>query len=397
MHQSFQQTCLVQEWGEVNIDVATKFSVNNIIQSFIGINQFTFDERVDNDGDNFTDMTLQDRISVFNKWNFKRKENRLFTIAARYVKEKTGLEVIWIGMKALHRGGDEVYGESIYTDRWEVFGTYQLPFKERIMFQFSANGHDQNSVYGITEYIADQRVVFSQLVWDKELRDKHSLLGGLTMRYTYYDDNTPSTASPDTSSLANKPTHTYLPGILLQDEITLNEKGKLLIGIRYDNNSLHGHIFTPRLNYKWSSLNNLNTFRASLGTGYRVVNIFTEDHAALTGTREVIITSELNPERSINGNLNYVRNIFTRNNALVNIDASLFYTHFDNKIIPDYDTNPNQIIYDNIDGKGVSQGISINIEVVKSAFQIPRRSNSHGCLYCGGRIKSAPRINGEIL
>ena len=94
-------------------------------------------------------------------------------------------------------------------------------------------------------------------------------------------------------------------------------------------------------------MNNLNTIRVSLGTGYRVANIFTEDHAALNGTREVIIASELNPERSINGNLNYVRNIYTRNNALLNIDASVFYTHFDNKIIPDYDTNPNQIIYDN--------------------------------------------------
>ena len=37
------------------------------------------------------------------------------------------------------RGGDSIYGESIYTKRWEVFGVYQLPFKENIMLQFSAN------------------------------------------------------------------------------------------------------------------------------------------------------------------------------------------------------------------------------------------------------------------
>ena len=116
------------------------------------------------------------------------------------------------------------------------------------------------------------------------------------------------------------------------------------------------------MNYKWSSPNKLKTLRASFGTGYRVANVFTEDHAALTGAREVIIASELMPERSINGNINYVRNIYTGNNALVNIDASVFNTHFDNKIIPDYDTNPDQIIYDNLDGKGVSQGISLNLD-----------------------------------
>ena len=354
-------------WSELNADVAAKVSLGKNVDTFFGVNYFEFDQRIDNDGDNFTDMTLQNRTSIFNKWNFKRKNNRVFTLAGRiFTEDRFGGDLDWD--EDLHRGGDEVYGESIYTDRWEVFGTYELPNMEHVVFQFSANGHAQNSVYGDTEYIADQRVGFSQLVWDKELAGAHSLLGGLTMRYTYYDDNTPATATADTVNPGNLPTHTYLPGIFLQDEIALNENSKLLLGMRYDNNSLHGHIFTPRLNYKWSSPNKLKTLRASFGTGYRVANVFTEDHAALTGAREVIIASELMPERSINGNINYVRNIYTRNNALVNIDASVFYTHFDNKIIPDYDTNPDQIIYDNLDGKGVSQGISLNLDVVKNAF-----------------------------
>ena len=355
-------------WGELNVDVASKFSINENIDVFIGVNHFRFDERVDNDGDNFTDMTLQDRTSIFNKWNFNRKEGRVFTLAGRMVAEdRFGGDVEWD--EEIHRGGDEVYGESIYTDRWEVFGTYELPLKEHVLFQFSANSHDQNSVYGDREYIADQQVGFGQLVWNKEIRESHSLLGGFTMRYTYYDDNTPATATADTVNPRNLPTHTYLPGIFLQDEIALNENSKLLLGMRYDNNSLHGHIFTPRVNYKWSSLNKLHTLRASFGTGYRVANVFTEDHATLTGARELIISSELFPERSINSNLNYVRNLYTRNDALVHIDASVFYTHFDNKIIPDYDTNPNQIIYDNLDGKGVSQGISLNLDMVKRTLK----------------------------
>ena len=105
-------------------------------------------------------MTLQNRTSIFNKWNFKRKNNRVFTLAGRiFTEDRFGGDLDWD--EDLHRGGDEVYGESIYTDRWEVFGTYELPIREHVVFQFSANGHAQNSVYGDTEYIADQRVGFS--------------------------------------------------------------------------------------------------------------------------------------------------------------------------------------------------------------------------------------------
>jgi outer membrane receptor for ferrienterochelin and colicins len=98
------------------------------------------------------------------------------------------------------------------------------------------------------------------------------------------------------------------------------------------------------------------------GTGFRVVNLFTEDHAALSGARDVIIANNLKPEQSINANLNYIKKINFDNGTFIGIETSLFHTRFSNKIISDYDTNPNQIIYDNINGYAISQGISTNID-----------------------------------
>ena len=141
--------------------------------------------------------------------------------------------------------------------------------------------------------------------------------------------------------------------------MTLSESHQVLIGMRYDNNSRHGNIWTPRFGYKWSP-NEKNTIRFNAGTGFRVVNLFTEDHAALTGAREIIIDDELSPERSINANLNFIHRIYADNGRFIRIDASAWYTYFDNQIIPDYETNSNQIIYDNLSGFGVSQGFSIN-------------------------------------
>jgi outer membrane receptor for ferrienterochelin and colicins len=125
------------------------------------------------------------------------------------------------------------------------------------------------------------------------------------------------------------------------------------------------------MNYKIQP-NKFNTLRLSIGNGFRVVNLFTEDHAALTGARQVVIQSALKPEQSWNGNLNYTRFI-SKGKGFANIDASAFYTYFTNRIIADYDTDPNKIIYDNLNGYAVSRGISLNTEY---AFTFPLKINA---------------------
>lgn len=52
-----------------------------------GINYFNFQNSIDKDGDEFTDKTLQSQISVFQKWNFERTQNRIITLAGCYYHE----------------------------------------------------------------------------------------------------------------------------------------------------------------------------------------------------------------------------------------------------------------------------------------------------------------------
>lgn len=122
-------------------------------------------------------------------------------------------------------------------------------------------------------------------MYNKRIKENHDFLLGIAYRYTFYDDNTFATI--DENGIKNKPSKTHLPGIFLQDEISLNKQNKLLLGARWDYNSIHGNIFSPRINYKWNSKDKSDIFRVSIGNGFRVANVFTEDHAALTGAREV--------------------------------------------------------------------------------------------------------------
>ena len=345
-------------WEEINTDIGFKYNASKKIQGLLGINYFNYQNIIDNNNDNFTDLTLQNRISIFNKLNIERRNNKLFTVAFRYVYEdRWGGETNW---NKSFRGTDLVYGESIYTSRWETFGTYELPTTENIRLQFSANGHRQDSFYGTDSYKADQLIAFGQLIYNKKIKKEHDLLFGIAYRYTTYDDNTFATSESDGET--NKPSVIHLPGVFLQDEISLTNQHKLLIGARYDYNSLHGTIFSPRVNYKWNSKNNKNILRFSIGNGFRVANIFTEDHAALSGAREVVFEGELSPEKSWNANVNFVKKI-SINNTLISLDASGFYTHFNNRILPDYETDPNKIIYANLNGFSVSKGLSLNSDI----------------------------------
>lgn len=349
---------MATSWGELNADLGVKFTVSELATILTGVNYFNYDNVVDNNNDNFTDVTIQERVSIFQKWNFNRKDKKLFTLAGRYYWEsRWGGELDWT---PAFKGGNEIYGEAISTERFEFLGQYELPTKEHFMASFSFNSHAQNSVYGNVPYLADQKIGFGQLTWDKVF-NKHDLLLGSALRYTYYDDNTPATRG-DLNSLNNEPNVIWLPGIFVQDQVTFNSSHKLLLGLRYDYNEAHGNIVTPRLAYKWS-ISPTDIFRINMGTGFRVVNLFTEEHAALTGAREVIIKEDLNPEQSLNINANYIKNIYFKNGSSGSIEFSSWYTHFSNVIFPDYETNTNQIIYKNLNGSAVTKGISLNADL----------------------------------
>lgn len=343
----------VSGWGEVNTDIGIKYRLSNNSSGLLGINYFNYSNPIDKNQDGFTDLTLQDRISIFNKIKIGNK----FNIVGRYLYEdRWGGQMNWSREK---RGSDQIYGESIYTSRFELFGDYR--FNQNFSFQFSYNDHSQNSFYGLLPFNANQTVGFSQFLWSRNIK-YHKILIGTSYRYTLYDDSTVATFDEKLS--LNKVSRTHLPGIFFQDEIELNTNNIFLMGLRYDYNSLHGNIITPRLNYKLSSNDKSASLRLSFGSGYRVVQVFTEDHAALTGARDVIFLEDLNPERSWNFNINFFKKFYLKQGVLLDLDFSVFNTQFSNKIIPDYDTDPNKIIYNNLNGSSTNQGASINLNLL---------------------------------
>ncbi len=342
-------------YNELNTDVSFKMKTGKS-NALFGFNLFGFNKRFDVNSDGFTDVTLQNRVSAFNKWNFSRKSKQPFGFAIRLFHEnRWGGQLNW---NSKWRGSDSIYGETITTKRVELMGNYGIKAgKEQLLLEYSYNYHNQQSYYGTVPYFAKQHGAFVQLRWNKEIKH-HTITTGIPFRYTWYDDNTVATKKPDTN--VNLPSINFLKGLFIQDEARLSEKVTLLAGVRYELTDLHGAILSPRTALRWKLREN-HLLRLSAGNGFRVVNLFTEDHAALSGAREVVIAEKLKPERSWNANLNY-SGTFTQKAGYFTVDATLFYTYFSNKILPDYDSDPQKIIYNNINGYAVSRGFSVNTD-----------------------------------
>ncbi|HEX6333231.1 MAG TPA: TonB-dependent receptor [Flavisolibacter sp.] len=347
---------MTTSWLEHNVDLGYNYTIGKKIHSLLGVNYFNYTKPFDKNNDGFTDVTLQHRVSLFNKWKAERADQKEASVAARlFYEDRWGGEMNW---SRRYRGSDQVYGESIYTKRLELIGKYDLPVAEQVSVNASVTVHDQDSYYGTVPYMAKQQVFFGQVKWDRELSASHFLVSGIAGRYNFYDDN--STATVDTLTRANHPERSFIPGIFVQDEWRLNARHNLLLGIRLDHHPVHKYIVTPRAAYKWS-VTDRQVLRINAGTGFRVVNLFTEDHAALTGARVVEIREALKPEQSYNVNLNYTwRNGST--SRQFGVDASVWYTYFHNQIIADYTTDPNKIIYNNLPGHAESRGVTLNMD-----------------------------------
>lgn len=329
-------------------------------KGFIGLNYAYINDFDDRNNDGFGDLVNLDRYSLFTKWDISRPSDKKFTIATKYYYEdrRNGVEEFLEDRNYKNlRGSDSIYGESIYTNRAELFGTYELATAASLKIDYSLSHHLQDSYYGADYYKAEQAIAFANFIWDKQL-DDHSILAGLTSRYQHYDDNTVATSDSTAAGIENTPDNQFVPGVFLQDEWRIDDKFTVLAGGRVDHYSKHGAIFSPRLNLKYKP-GQWTTVRGNFGTGFRIVNLFTEDHAFITGQRSVEITEELKPEKSLNGALN-VNHVYSLGKSQGTLDLDVYYTYFFNKIIPDYD-DPNKIIYANTDGHAITKGIGVNI------------------------------------
>ena len=147
-----------------NVAYAPKIGKTN---GFIGLNYAYQNDYDDITNDGFGDAINIDRIALFSKFNIARNSQKLFNISVKYYYEdrRNGVKEFLENRNYRKlRGNDEIYGESIYTNRFEFFGTYHFNLPTNLKLDYSFSNHHQNSYYGDTFYQADQQIAFGNLI-----------------------------------------------------------------------------------------------------------------------------------------------------------------------------------------------------------------------------------------
>jgi outer membrane receptor for ferrienterochelin and colicins len=340
---------------EFSNDLAFRWKLGTHIKSLSSISLYNFNKPYDVNKDGFSDLALQNRISLFNKITIGKNEE--YQMALRYFKEdRWGGQLNW---SEQWRGTDSVYGEAINTNRVEVLQNFKINRFIPMDVQSSYVYHQQNSTYGTTQFNANQHLFFVQGVHQYKIKKQEYEIGS-SFNFQHYDDNTVLTRNTvDTSKTI--PLKIVSPGVFVQQQISWSKSWKSLLAWRTDFQQAHGFIHSPRLSIQYKR-NEQTQYRLGLGRGFRVVNVFTEDHAALSGDRKIKIAESLNPESSINSFFS-IDHLSLLVNATLKTEVHFFYSYFFNRIQANYDEDPNSIIYRNLNGSVESRGVNIRFDL----------------------------------
>lgn len=121
--------------------------------------------------------------------------------------------------------------------------------------------------------------------WRGGVIDGHIVTAGMEYRS---DDRTDDSLESDVENFA----------LFLQDEVSLGERFQVVLGLRYDDHSGFGSLFSPRVNLAYR-INDLLRFRAAYGAGFRAPTAFElYSGSPYTINRVLIPNSDLEPETS---------------------------------------------------------------------------------------------------
>lgn len=321
--------------------------------------------KIDRDNDNFLDLPQLTRYMVMNKWKYGNEKDWGLNskIGFRFLNEQR------IGGQTHYnpesdKGSSSIYGQSIALNQPEIWTKtgYRLNDKHNFVLFASAFHQDQNSFFGTVKYKAQQTNFYGNLQYELNYKS-NDLKTGISYRHLKLDENI---AFKDTflkrTYAGNYKRIENIPGLFAENTMRLlNNKLTWIVGIRGDYHNQFGYQFTPRTLVKYD-IKPKTILRANVGTGWRTVNLFSENIGLLVSSRDIVFVEQLNPEKAINYGINLTQKFDTKNNFLSGYFSIDYYrTDFQNQIFPDYDSDPTKAIVKNFKGTSISNGFQAEL------------------------------------
>jgi outer membrane receptor for ferrienterochelin and colicins len=316
--------------------------------------------KVDRDNDNFLDLPLLTRYMFYNKWKYGNEKNWGWSarIALRMVHEqRIGGQTNFEAKK--DEGSNRVYGQTVSINQPELWMKtgYRLNDIHNFVLFASAYQQQQASYFGTVKYTAGQNNFYTNLQHELNY-SAHDLKTGLSYRFLHVDEDI---AFTDTllkrSYNGNYQRVEHITGVFTENTMRFfNNRLTWIAGIRSDYHQVFGLHITPRTLVKYD-ITPKTIIRANIGSGWRTVNLFSENIGLLVSSRNIIFMEALRPEKSVNIGFNLTQKFETHDNNLTGyFSADYYHTNFQNQIFPDYDSDPTKAIIKNFTGTSISNG-----------------------------------------
>ncbi|MBL7942402.1 MAG: TonB-dependent receptor plug domain-containing protein [Flavobacteriales bacterium] len=356
---------LVNSFAEKHANVSTAFSAGQW-NNYLAVHASTPGNRIDRDDDTFMDIPLITRYSMYNKWRFRNENEDGWSsfIGLRYTDEQR------VGgqsdFKTNENAGTRIaYGQWINIRQPEVFAKsgYRFNANSKISLFTSAVGQSQQSWYGLLKYDATQLNAYVNLQheWFIGNRSQHDIKYGASFRHfelnediTFTEDSIIRSIEGRYSNLENIP-GLFAEGIwaLVPDTLTL------ITGVRGDVHNRWGAALTPRFMLRYLPFVNTD-IRISAGTGWRTVNLFSENVNLLSTGRELIFRENIQPEKALNTGISITQK-FSISTSEFTVTADFYHTSFSNQFFPEYDLSPGEVVISNFTGTSVSNGFQTEL------------------------------------
>lgn len=315
-------------------------------------------QRLDHNNDGFVDMPTGHQYSAMSRWTYGDHHSG-------GIESQTAVKVLTekrLGGQKDFTSEDlfadsSRYGMLVKTNRVEAFNKTGYIFKRpatSVGWINAVSYHDQRSHIGGTQYNGTEQSWYSNLIFQSYIGNtNHTMYTGSSLWYDHYNETLQNNAVQRTD---------VIPGVFAQYSSNLTEKLTVLGGIRADHSNRFGWFYTPRAHVKYRPLEH-TTFRASVGKGYRIPNVWAENSYLFASSRQLVVTEDIKMEEAWNYGITATQSFDFGQKRGMTIYAEYFRTDFLNQMITDLDVNASEARISNLHGKSFSNNYQVEVSL----------------------------------
>ena len=309
--------------------------------------------------------------------------SRQFNIANRWLYQSDGGVQVRFGFKALYDdrlAGEngfskdtprslDIWGSNIKNKGLNGYLKVGIPLdkgnSQNIAVVADFSHHSLDSYFGMKDYNATQNSAFMNLMYQNTKNENHKFTLGISGQY----DNIDETLSDFFFVGPDQMRNMLYPGrvessVGVYGEYTYHygEKLSVVTGLRLDNNSEHGVLFTPRFNLKYSFVPDL-VFRANVGRGFRSANIVADNLGMLSTGRAIVIDDKLDMEDAWTYGANITGYFPLGEGEKASLSFDYFRTDFNKQVIVDQERDYSKVWAYNLDGPSYTNTYQVDFNM----------------------------------